>query len=67
MIASLILAQILLPLALIVWLAIASPRNLLGVSLQALVTAMVLLAIARMGVWIFPPCLIRGDRMTLPQ
>jgi hypothetical protein len=55
MIASLILAQILLPLALIVWLGIAPPRNLLGVSLQSLATVTILLAIARMGVWVFPP------------
>lgn len=55
MIASLIVAQIVLPLVLIAWLAIAPPRNLLGVSLQALVTAITLLAIARMGVWLFPP------------
>jgi hypothetical protein len=55
MIAVLIGWQIVLPLALIVWLAIAPLRNLLGVSLQTLVTAIDLLAPARMGVWIFPP------------
>jgi Peptidase family M23 len=55
MIAVLIGWQIVLPLALIGWLAIAPPHNLLGVSLQALVTAIALFAIARMGVWIFPP------------
>jgi Peptidase family M23 len=55
MISSLIVAQILVPIALIAWLAIAPPRNLLGVLLQALVTIGVLLAIARMGIWIFPP------------
>jgi hypothetical protein len=55
MIALLILAQIILPLALIAWLAIAPLRNLLGFWLQALVTAVALLAIARMGIWIFPP------------
>lgn len=55
MIASLIVAQFLLPLILIAWLAIAPPRNLLGVLLQALVTAIALFAIARMGVWVFPP------------
>ncbi len=55
MIASLIVAQILVPLVLITWLAIAPLHNLLGVSLQALVTAIALLAIARMGMWIFPP------------
>jgi hypothetical protein len=55
MITLLIGLQIGLPLALIAWLAIAPPRNLLGVSLQAFVTAITLLAIARMGVWVFPP------------
>jgi Peptidase family M23 len=55
MIASLIVAQILFPLILITWLAIAPLHNLLGVSLQALVTAITLLAIAHMGMWIFPP------------
>jgi Peptidase family M23 len=55
MITSLILVQILLPLVLIGGFAIAPPRNLLGISLQALVTAIALLAIARMGVWVFPP------------
>lgn len=55
MIASLIVAQIVLPLVLITWLAIAPPRSLLEVPLQALVTAIALFAIARMGVWVFPP------------
>ncbi|AFY92211.1 hypothetical protein [Chamaesiphon minutus] len=55
MISSLIVAQVLVPIALIVWLAIAPPRSLLGVLLQALVTIVALLAIARMGIWIFPP------------
>jgi Peptidase family M23 len=55
MIASLIVAQIVLPLVLIAWLAIAPLRNLLGVWAQALVTGITLLAIARMGVWVFPP------------
>lgn len=50
-----ILAQLFLPLGAIAWLAIAPPRNLLGVSLQALITAIFLFAIARMGVWVFPP------------
>ncbi len=35
--------------------AIAPPRNLLGISLQAFVTALTLLPIARMGAWFFPP------------
>jgi Peptidase family M23 len=55
MIMFLILAQLVLPLALILWLAIAPPLNLIGVVIQTLVTAIALFAIARMGVWVFPP------------
>ncbi|WP_193195520.1 M23 family metallopeptidase [Nostoc sp. MG11] len=55
MIALLIGLQIVLPLVLIGWLAIAPLHNLLGASLQAFVTALTLFAIARMGVWVFPP------------
>ncbi len=51
----LILAQLLIPLGAIGWLAIAPPRNLLGFLFQALITAIGLFAIARMGVWVFPP------------
>lgn len=50
-----ILAQLIIPLALIIWFAIAPPRNLLGLTLQAVVTAIALFAIARMGLWLFPP------------
>lgn len=53
-----ILAQLLLPLGAIAWFAISPPRNLLGVSLQALITAITaisLFVIVRMGVWVFPP------------
>gem|GEM_PF-5087665 len=42
MIASLIVAQILLPLSLIAWLAIAPLLNLLGISLQVFVTGIIL-------------------------
>ncbi|NJM63478.1 MAG: hypothetical protein HC849_30210 [Oscillatoriales cyanobacterium RU_3_3] len=65
MIAVLIGLQIVLPLSLIAWLAIAPPHNLLGISLQALVTAIALFAIARMGVWVFHPgglLIFRGDK-----
>jgi hypothetical protein len=50
-----ILIQVLLPLLLIGWLAFLPPRNLLGIGIQSLVTAIALVAIARMGIWIFPP------------
>jgi Peptidase family M23 len=55
MMIFLILLQLVVPLALIAWIAIAPLRNLLGFSLQAFVTAIALFAIARMGVWVFPP------------
>ncbi len=55
MITWLIGLQIVLPLGLIAWLGIMPPRNLLGIVLQAIVTAIALCAIARMGVWLFPP------------
>jgi Peptidase family M23 len=55
MITFLILAQLILPLAAIAWFAIAPQRNVLGFWLQVLVTAMLLFAIARAGVWMFPP------------
>ncbi|MGG6265991.1 M23 family metallopeptidase [Leptolyngbya sp. AN03gr2] len=55
MITLLILAQLVLPLGAIAWFAIAPPRNGLGFSLQALITAILLFAIARAGLWMFPP------------
>lgn len=55
MITLLIGLQIVLPLALIAWLRIMPLRNLLGVAIQTIVTAIALLAIACMGVWLFPP------------
>jgi hypothetical protein len=55
MVISLIGLQIGLPLLLIAGVSIAPPRNKLGFFLQALVTAMTLVAIARLGVWMFPP------------
>ncbi len=51
----LILIQILLPLVLIGWLAFWPPQNLIGMGVQALVTAIALVAIARLGIWVFPP------------
>lgn len=50
-----ILIQILFPLILIGWLAFAPPHNLLGIGIQSLMTAIALVAIARMGIWVFPP------------
>lgn len=53
--AFLILAQTVFPLLLILWLTLAAPASALGFWIQALVTAISLFAIARMGVWVFPP------------
>ncbi|MGB3614508.1 MAG: M23 family metallopeptidase [Elainellaceae cyanobacterium] len=51
----LIALQIILPLALIMWLAIAPPHNWLGFIIQVLATAVALVAIALAGLWGFPP------------
>ena len=55
MIVFLILVQLVLPLGAIANQAIAPLRNRLGFTLQALITAILLFAIARAGIWIFPP------------
>ncbi|MEA5471945.1 M23 family metallopeptidase [Spirulina sp. 06S082] len=44
-----------MPSILIGWLAFVPSRNLLGMGIQSLVTAIALVAIATMGIWIFPP------------
>jgi alkylation response protein AidB-like acyl-CoA dehydrogenase len=51
----LILAQTLVPLSLLGWLAFVPPRNRLGLGMQALMTAIAMVALARLGVWVFPP------------
>jgi Peptidase family M23 len=53
--ANLIVAQIVFPLLLVLWLALTAPASWLGFSMQAFVSAISLFAIARMGVWVFPP------------
>ncbi|MCU0571003.1 MAG: M23 family metallopeptidase [Oculatellaceae cyanobacterium Prado106] len=55
MITFLILVQLVLPLGAIAGLAIVPLRNLLGFWLQALMTAIFLFALARAGIWMFPP------------
>ncbi|MBF2049759.1 MAG: M23 family metallopeptidase [Leptolyngbya sp. IPPAS B-1204] len=55
MLAAIILLQLLLPLLLIGWIAIVPPRSLLGFWMQAIATALGLLALARTGLWVFPP------------
>jgi hypothetical protein len=55
MMMILFLAQLVLPLLWIAWFAIAPPRSFLGMAVQALMTAIALVSIARMGLWLFPP------------
>lgn len=47
--------QTIIPLILILWLAILPPRNLAGVWMLGLATALMTLAAARLGIWVFPP------------
>lgn len=47
--------QTMLPLALILWLFVLPPRNLVGFWMLALATAAMTLAAAKLGVWVFPP------------
>jgi murein DD-endopeptidase MepM/ murein hydrolase activator NlpD len=55
MIATLLVLQIVLPLALIGWLAFAPQRSKLGFAVQAVAVVLALLALWREGVWIVPP------------
>jgi hypothetical protein len=54
-IARLILIQLVLPLWLIGWLAFAPSRGTVGLTVQAISTALVILAVAWAGMWLFPP------------
>ncbi len=47
--------QLLLPLALLLWMLIAPPRSRLGVGLQLVASLLVLWAMERVGIWLFPP------------
>lgn len=49
------LAQVAVPLGLITWIAFAPPRSHLGFWVQVLATALGLYAVARLGLWLFPP------------
>lgn len=53
--AIFILTQILVPLILIGWLAFMPPRDRLSIGIQSLMTAIVLIMIARIGIWVFLP------------
>lgn len=52
---TLYIAQIILPLALICWIALAPQRSVAGFWVQAVATATGLFALARSGLWLFPP------------
>ncbi len=47
--------QVLLPLALVLWMALLPPRNLAGFWLLSLAGALLVLMVALQGVWVFPP------------
>ena len=47
--------QLLLPLALLLWMLIAPPRSRLGWGLQLVASLLLLWAMARVGIWLFPP------------
>ena len=49
------LLQTLLPLALIAWIAFAPPRSHVGFWVQVFATTLSLYAVARLGLWLFPP------------
>ena len=49
------LAQAAVPLGLIAWIAFAPPRSHLGFWVQVLATALGVYAVARLGLWLFPP------------
>jgi len=50
-----IVFQILLPLGLLVWLALAPPSNLVGYAIQVIVVGFVLLALCLIPIWLIPP------------
>jgi hypothetical protein len=47
--------QTVLPLILILWIAVLPPRSLLGFWMLALAAAAMTLAVAKLGIWVFPP------------
>lgn len=47
--------QVLLPLALVFWMAFLPPRNLAGFWLLSLAGALLILMVTLQGVWVFPP------------
>ena len=47
--------QLLLPLALLLWMLTASPRSRLGWGLQLIASLLAWWAMARVGIWLFPP------------
>lgn len=49
------IAQLLLPVALVLWMTMAPPRSRLGWGVQLAATLLVLWAMAHIGIWLFPP------------
>lgn len=52
---TLYLLQCLAPLALVAWIAIVPPRSIIGFWTQAVATAVGIIAIGLVGLWVFPP------------
>lgn len=52
---TLYLLQAIVPLALIVWIAIAPQLNIVGYWTQAIATGIGIIALAHVGIWLFPP------------
>lgn len=52
---TLFFAQLAAPLALILWLALAAPRSVIGFCIQLAATAAGLWALALLGIWLLPP------------
>lgn len=52
---GILIAQIVVPVLLVLWLAMLSPRNMTGWGVQLIASLLALAAIARVGVWLFPP------------
>lgn len=52
---GILIAQIVVPVLLVLWMAVLSPRNPVGWAVQLVASLLALAAIARIGVWLFPP------------
>ena len=52
---SIFVAQLLLPVILVLWMALAPPRSRVAWGLQLIATLLVLWAMVHVGIWLFPP------------